>query len=910
MRNRALYILIVLSLFSNIARSQKIASFSPVRASTGMTVTITGTGFTNVTAVTFGGTAVASFTVVSSTTINAVVGTGTSGTVQVITTKGSAISPGFSFTTTSAIFSDFGGYWLSSMTSVNAIKPDNSHNLLGFTYNGITYSTGVNNSALSSNGVNFTAGEFHALPVAGITGINSGSTPTYLSLAKKVDGSATIANTPAVANYTIKSVLVDGKNGLDLGTGVTNLPTSAILDFKINNINPTKINDNEPDIILTQTAQPEAGNDEFSFVDASGTLVGKVIMQDMTLLPNFGSYDLDLFNLTPGVPFNTATAYNSQAVATNREIRLVAFKLADFGITTANVGQIKALKVKPSGNSDYAFIAYNASSINLTPNVSQHTVRTNTSLCAGGTAHMAVIASPSAGGTLSYRWEESTNGGSTWTTVTDGGKYAGATTDILAVNDPVNGYQYRAIVTETGITSPGISPVFTISIITAPAAPASVSIAASATSVCLNSPAQLTSTVTGGSNLYYQWQSNVSGSFQDIPWANLDRLSPTINQTGGISYKLRVSSGSGCTPEVFSAPITIQITGIASVTPASRCESGSVTLAATATSGTISWYSTDEGGTALFTGNSYTIPGLSTTTTYYAATSGCASALRVPVTATIYPPSVGGTVDGSTEVSKGTNSTVLTLRGATGTIRKWQASTDGFNISITDIANTTNQLTVTNITQTTQYRTVVKCGDCSEAYSSPATISVFDVLPISSGSVKAFVKGNNILVQWTAYSQENTQAFEIEKSTDGRDFRKVHTEIPSGTGVTKYQWEDNQPALGKNYYRIKEVYISGSIEYTRVVSAEFETTGIKVKVYPNPIVNGKASLQFDDVPAGIYQVRFISNSGQVMYEKMLVHNASFYAHELLLPKHIGGGYFRIFITSKEGFRKSLPVFID
>lgn len=59
----------------------------------------------------------------------------------------------------SEIFSDFNGYWRSSN---NAVIPNNNHNLLAFTWNAnginnintpITYSTGVNNSALSSNNI-------------------------------------------------------------------------------------------------------------------------------------------------------------------------------------------------------------------------------------------------------------------------------------------------------------------------------------------------------------------------------------------------------------------------------------------------------------------------------------------------------------------------------------------------------------------------------------------------------------------------------------------------------------------------------------------------------------------------------------------------------------------------------------
>ena len=74
-----------------------IASFSPISAGTGQTVTITGTNFTGASAVSFGGTAATSFTVVSATSITAVVGAGATGSVSVTTSNGIASRAGFTF---------------------------------------------------------------------------------------------------------------------------------------------------------------------------------------------------------------------------------------------------------------------------------------------------------------------------------------------------------------------------------------------------------------------------------------------------------------------------------------------------------------------------------------------------------------------------------------------------------------------------------------------------------------------------------------------------------------------------------------------------------------------------------------------------------------------------------------------
>lgn len=75
----------------------QLSSFAPTTGGIGTTVTITGTSLSGVTEVSFGGTPATSFTVVSPTTIEAVVGNGTSGSVSVTAPSGNASLAGFTF---------------------------------------------------------------------------------------------------------------------------------------------------------------------------------------------------------------------------------------------------------------------------------------------------------------------------------------------------------------------------------------------------------------------------------------------------------------------------------------------------------------------------------------------------------------------------------------------------------------------------------------------------------------------------------------------------------------------------------------------------------------------------------------------------------------------------------------------
>ncbi|MBS9773511.1 MAG: MucBP domain-containing protein, partial [Gammaproteobacteria bacterium] len=143
----------------------------------------------------------------------------------------------------------------------------------------------------------------------------------------------------------------------------------------------------------------------------------------------------------------------------------------------------------------------------------------------------------------------------------------------------------------------------------------------------------------------------------------------------------------------------------------------------------VKWQSsTDEGATWTDIANTtttYTATDLTATTKYRAVVKSgkCDEVNSTPATITVNPASVGGAVNTDATVCKGTNSTVLTLSGHTGDVVKWQSSTDE-GATWTDIANTTTTYTATDLTATTKYRAVVKSGECAEANSTPATVTV------------------------------------------------------------------------------------------------------------------------------------------------------------------------------------------
>ena len=115
-------------------------------------------------------------------------------------------------------------------------------------------------------------------------------------------------------------------------------------------------------------------------------------------------------------------------------------------------------------------------------------------------------------------------------------------------------------------------------------------------------------------------------------------------------------------------------------------------------------------------------------TYYYRAeiqTVGCGSAVNTSsktITVTSGTPPVGGSVSSSVHSST-TNSGTLTLSSYSGTIVKWQKSTNE-GVNWTDITNTTASYSYSNVAVKTLFRAQLTSGTCGFAYSSSGVVTI------------------------------------------------------------------------------------------------------------------------------------------------------------------------------------------
>lgn len=470
-----------------------ITSVYPTLVTTNSKITIEGTGFggTNNSAVTIGGvnssTTTFEYVLRSDTKIILNVKGAVSGTVRMRTITPtqysnyssesiSYIAPVVKNTASGNridhIYTDYNGYWSSGVAPLkSSVKPDNRHNLLGFKFNGVVYSTGVNDQILTDNGVVFNNQEYRAYSSRGVEG-KVGSA-TYLAMGDLIDGSTGVNGASTeIQGLGVFDVLIDGVNGLDIGTGVTNFNSDASISFFSDNAqNPSghDFADNVPEVLVTQIAQP-GNTDYYHFSDVNGNIVGNPIRMDMSGISLLGTYRLDLFNFPANSNLATAVTNGNTSFGTNeeRDIRMVGLRFSDFGIDASNFAQIHSFDMLAGGTADVAFLAYNTSSFHIASPVitsAPNSVRL-CNLPYANNVTFSVGANIQGGmtGTMEYQWKK--NNTDILPTDTN---YSGANTSTLTVHGPIDNSklatykveiknEYGAIVASSAVLRQGGTP--------------------------------------------------------------------------------------------------------------------------------------------------------------------------------------------------------------------------------------------------------------------------------------------------------------------------------------------------------------------------------------------------------------------------------------------------------------------
>lgn len=188
-----------------------------------------------------------------------------------------------------------------------------------------------------------------------------------------------------------------------------------------------------------------------------------------------------------------------------------------------------------------------------------------------------------------------------------------------------------------------------------------------------------------------------------------------------------------------------------------------------------------------------------------------------------------------------------------------------------------------------------------------ATANVGDEpLPVNWLNFAAEQQNNVVNLNWSTTSEKNNYGFHIEKSTNGNAWNEIGFVNAANTdgwenSINYYEFIDNNPIVGVNLYRLKQVDFDGIFSYSTIRKVFFKKSGFITKIYPNPTkgnitiasknpnyiivsdIKGQIikqvkidipteilSVDLSELSVGIYTIRIICDSDEYMHQVTIV----------------------------------------
>ncbi|GEM_PF-4225959 len=139
-------------------------------------------------------------------------------------------------------------------------------------------------------------------------------------------------------------------------------------------------------------------------------------------------------------------------------------------------------------------------------------------------------------------------------------------------------------------------------------------------------------------------------------------------------------------------------------------------------------------------------------------------------------------------------------------------------------------------------------------------------LPVTLASFGAAARGTGVALNWTTANEQNSASFEVQRGTDGVQFKSVGQVAAAGNSqsLKAYQYFDAAPTA-LSYYRLKQVDLDGRTTYGPVAAVRLAgaAPAQPLTIYPNPVAD-QATIQWEAPLAGPSRWSLTSATGQVV----------------------------------------------
>lgn len=150
-----------------------------------------------------------------------------------------------------------------------------------------------------------------------------------------------------------------------------------------------------------------------------------------------------------------------------------------------------------------------------------------------------------------------------------------------------------------------------------------------------------------------------------------------------------------------------------------------------------------------------------------------------------------------------------------------------------------------------------------------ASLDCSFTLPIEWLEFTAVPKHSAVKLTWSTASEENSDKYEVQRSVDGNSFETIGQVKAAGysNSISSYNFNDLHPIKGISYYRLKQIDMNNSFEYSKTVVIHYTGQAL-FQIQPNPAKDDTEILYYAE-PGEILFLNILDMKGNILYEEKL-----------------------------------------
>ncbi|MBC7887537.1 MAG: hypothetical protein H7Z13_06580 [Ferruginibacter sp.] len=166
------------------------------------------------------------------------------------------------------------------------------------------------------------------------------------------------------------------------------------------------------------------------------------------------------------------------------------------------------------------------------------------------------------------------------------------------------------------------------------------------------------------------------------------------------------------------------------------------------------------------------------------------------------------------------------------------------------------------------------------------------ILPVKIISFTGKFIDDQVLLNWKTDNETDLQDYVIERKNSYNQFTAVGrvNSGPDSPGSSQYAFVDTKPEAGKNFYRLKLVYMDHTFTYSNTIMLSKSQKGSTIHCYPNPVSN-MLMIDFTGSTRHVYKVILLNMLSQGVWETKFITGSNNSTLKIPRPNSIVKGVY-------------------